>query len=316
MGTTGRRLQLLATLQATPGLTATELAERLDTTSRTVRRDVEALRDLGYRVDATPGRHGGYVLAGGTQPPPLVLDGEEAIATGLGLRLVVGAGVSGLAESAVSALAKLEESLPGRLRTRLAAAGRVATGSRPAGPPVSSAVLTSVALACRSGESLWLVHRGRDGRPRGRDVHPDRLVLVSGHWYLVAHDLRARTWRSYRLDRVPEARPTGTRQRPTPSPPEDPVAFVTEAVATSAWRHEVVLRLPLDPDTARDLIDPTFAVIHPDPGGCRLVIGTDDLDWAARRVAGLALDLEVLDPPEFREALAALGRHLVELANS
>lgn len=316
MTATGRRLQLLATLQASPGATASELAERFVTTPRTIRRDVEQLRELGYRIDATPGRHGGYVLAAGTRAPALVLDDDEAVATGLGLRMVAGTGVAALAGAAVTALAKLEEGLPSRLRARLAAAGQVAVQPAPARPEVSSGVLAGAALACRSGESLWLVHRGQDGRARGRDVHPHRLVMVGGHWYLVAHDVRIAAWRSYRLDRVVEARPSGTRRRPVPDAPQDPVAFVMEGIATGAWRHLVVVRLALDPETARDILDPTLGVVHSDPPGCRLEIGTDDLDWAARRVAALGVDLEVVGPPEFRVALDGLGTYLIAVASS
>lgn len=315
MATTGRRLQLLAVLQATPGLTAAALAERFATTERTIRRDVQALRGLGYRIDAQPGRHGGYLLASGARPPPLALDGDEAVAAGLGLRMVAGAGIAALADAAVTALVKLEEGLPAGTRARLAAAGDVATAPGPSAPVVSPAVLAATALACRACESLRLVHRGRDGRAHGRDVHPLRLVLVGRRWYLVAHDAIADAWRAYRLDRVERAEPTGIRRHP-PSQPADPVGFVTSTVATGGWRHRVVLRLPLDAETARDLIDPTLGVVHPDPGGCRLEIGTDDLDWAARRVAALGVDVEIVGPPEFRDVLAALGRHLTSLAEA
>jgi predicted DNA-binding transcriptional regulator YafY len=307
---TSRRLQLLAALQATPGVSATRLAARFGTTTRTIRRDIDHLRELGYRIEGSPGRHGGYQLAGGRQTPPLILDDDEAVAVGLGLRLVATAGIAPVGEAAAAAIAKLESGLPSRVRARLAAASEVEVARRPQRATVAVEVLSAIAVACRRPEALWLVQRSAGApRARGRDVQPHKLVHVAGRWYLVAFDVAATEWRSFRLDRVTEARPTGTRW-PTLPPPGDPVAFVTRAIATDGWPHLVELRLFLDAETATALVDPTLGTIHADGDGCRLVIGTDDLAWTARRVAALDVDLEVIGPPEFARAMADLGSWL------
>ena len=316
MGTTDRRLQLLAILQASPGVTAPALAERFATTERTIRRDVARLRELGYRIDGSAGPYGGYRLAAGQTRPPLALDDDEAVATGIGLRLATTSGASEVALAAVTALAKLQDGLPARVRARLAAAGDVAVAARPNMPPIDAGLLTTCALACRSNEALWLTHQAdRSRRPRGRDVQPHRLVHVASRWYLVAFDVRAAAWRTFRLDRVTHAHPTGTRW-PTPAPPDDPVAHVAGAIATGGWQHRVVVRLFVDPDTAATLVDPTLGTLHDAPDGCLLEIGTDDLDWAARRVIALGLDLEVVGPPAFAEALAALGVWAQDVASA
>lgn len=316
MGTTDRRLQLLAVLQASPGVSAPALAERFGTTERTIRRDVARLRELGYHIDGSAGPHGGYRLAAGLTRPPLALDDDEAVATGIGLRLATTAGASEVALAAVTALAKLQDGLPARVRARLAAAGDVAVGARPSMPPIDAGLLTICALACRANEALWLTYLADGARgPRGRDVQPHRLVHEASRWYLVAFDVRAAAWRTFRLDRVTRAQPTGTRW-PTTPPPADPVAHVAGAIATGGWPHQVVVRLFVDRDTAAMLVDPTLGTLQEAPDGCLLEIRTDDFDWAARRVIALGLDLEVVGPPAFAEALEALGVWAQSLAQA
>lgn len=145
-----------------------------------------------------------------------------------------------------------------------------------------------------------------------RHVHPFRLVRWSRRWYLVAWDVEPAEWPTFRLDRIARVRPAGTRVRTGP-PPDDPIAFVAEA-ARDAWRYTVTVRLPTDVKTAAMLVDPTRGALRPDGDGCLLDIGTDDVHWAARRIAALDLDVQVVGPPAFREALASLGRYLVALA--
>ncbi len=301
MTPTGRRLETLALLQARPGISAARLAAHLGVTERTARRDVAQLRDLGYRIDGEAGRAGGYRLLPGRAVPPLLLDADEVAAVAVGLRTTVA--VDGLETAAVTALAKLTPLVPARWATRLAALADVQA------PPPGRAhrrtgrdVLVAVALACRAGEAIRL---------RGTDVQPHRLVTVRRRWYLIACPRGGTTWRVYALDRVDEAQPLGTRL-PAPAPPADAVAFVNDTLALGPWRHRVRVRVHTSGDLVRDLVDPAVATVIDDGGECELHFGTDDLDWAARWLVYLNLDVDVLEPPALTARLRALGRWLIE----
>jgi predicted DNA-binding transcriptional regulator YafY len=256
MGTaTGRRLQVLALLQTHRGITAGALAERLEVTERTARRDIAHLRDLGYRIDAEPGRFGGYTLASGRSMPPLQLDADEALAVALGLRATVG--VAGLGAAAATALGKLTETVSTRLRARLQAVAGTESPSRDGARASDAGSFVALALACRAGEAVSFQYRGtRAATPHRRDAQPHRVVSVAGRWYLVACDAGTTTWRVYALDRVRDVRPLGTRLR-VPAPPDDASAFVTEALAVGAREHRVRVRLFTSADLARELIAPS-----------------------------------------------------------
>ncbi|MEJ5913713.1 helix-turn-helix transcriptional regulator [Pseudokineococcus sp. 1T1Z-3] len=309
----GRRLQVLTLLQSSPGTTAAGLAARLGTTERTARRDVAALRDLGYRVDAAPGRYGGYTLGPGTSPPPPVLDADEALAAALGLRAA--SGVHGLDAAAATALAKLVTALPTRHRTRLAA---VAATMRATEPPRSRdsdpATFTALALACRAREAVRLTHHRDDAHSpapsRARDTQPHQLVSAYGRWYLVACDRGSTTWRTYALDRVTDAQPLGLHL-PTPHPPRDPAALLAAATRPRG-RHHVKVRVHTSSDLVRQLVSPTTADVHADDEhSCVLELDTDDLDWAARWLVHLDLDVDVLAPPALHQRLHDLGTWLI-----
>lgn len=310
MTSTGRRLETLALLQASPGINAVQLAVRLGVTERTARRDIAHLRDLGYRIDAEPGRYGGYTLAAGTAMPPLVLDSDEALAVALGLRTTLG--VEGLGPAAVTALAKITETVPARLRPRVAAIAEAA--EVPADPSQRTApgVLVALALACRAGEAVSFRHRPAEAGPgRRRDAQPHRLVNLRDRWYLVACERGTDNWRSYATSRITEVRPLGTRL-PTPEPPDDASAFVAHTLAHGPRRHRVRVRLHTSGDLARELIDPYVGDIRDNGDSCILTVGTDDLDWAARWLTYRNIDFDVLDPPELEDRLHELGRWLVD----
>lgn len=301
---TGRRLQTLAILQSNPGISAGRLADRLSVTERTARRDVEHLRELGYRIDAESGRFGGYTLTSGAATPPLVLDADESLAVALGLHASVGVG--GLAPAAVTALAKLTETIPSRLRGRFEA---VAAAEAIDGDEMSSAdagVLVTLALACRAGEAVRFRHRPRsDERGRVRDVQPQRLVRTGGRWYLVGNERDTDRWLTYALDRIRDVRPLGTRFTTPPAPP-DAAAFVADTMA-HGWRHGIRVRLYMSGEEARKIVRPVVGSVADDGDDCILTLGADDLDWAARWLIYQNFDFDVLEPAALTERLRALG---------
>src|SRR6266540_2965783 len=188
--TSARLLRLLSLLQARRDWTGADLADRLGVSARTVRRDVERLRDLGYPVHATRGTDGGYRLGAGAAMPPLLLDDEEAVAVAVGLRTATGGAIAGIEETSVRALAKLEQVLPSRLRRRVNAVQEFTVPFvRPGGPTVDADVLAVIAGACRDRERLRFPYKTFDGTASRRLVEPLRLVHTGRRWYLVAWDV-------------------------------------------------------------------------------------------------------------------------------
>lgn len=309
-GTTNRRLETLSLLQAHPGISATRLAARLDVTERTARRDVAQLRELGYRIDAEAGRAGGYRLASGRTMPPLLLDADEVAAVALGLRTAVA--VEGLETAAVTALAKLTQVVPSRWRTRLAALADIEARQGQSRRRAGRDVLIPAALACRADEAIRIRHRRHDtADARPIEVQPHRLVTLRRRWYLVACPRRATEWAVYALDRIDHVQPLGTRF-PAPEPPSDAAAFVSDALALGPWRHRVRVRVYTSADLVRELVDPSVATVVDDGDECELHFGTDDLDWAARWLAYLNLDIDVIEPALLTDQLRGLGRWLLD----
>jgi predicted DNA-binding transcriptional regulator YafY len=309
MSAVSRRLEILAVLQAHPGISATRLAERLGVTERTTRRDVAHLRDLGYHIEGEAGRAGGYRLGPGREMPPLLLDADEVAAVAVGLRTAVA--VDGLETAAVTALAKLTRVVPARWQTRLSALAEVqALPDRSSRRSPRRDVLVPLALACRVGEAVRIRHRRNGtGAAKPVEVQPYRLVTVRRRWYLVACPRGSSEWLTYGVDRVDSVQPLGTRFE-TPSPPADPAAFVASALAHGPWRHRVRVRVHTSADLVRELVDPSIATIVDDGDTCELHFGTDDLDWAARWLTYLNLDLDILEPPALADRLTTLGRWL------
>jgi predicted DNA-binding transcriptional regulator YafY len=307
-----RLLGLLSLLQARPHWTAGQLADRLHTTERTVRRDVSRLRELGYPVVAEAGRAGGYRLGAGAALPPLLLSEEEAVAIALGLRAAASSGVSGFEETAVAALAKLEQVLPARLRERVDALTSSTVLVRSGAPSVIGAeVLVTLAQGCRGEERVRFTYRDAAGNETERRVEPYGLVSLSGRWYLVARDLDRSDWRTFRVDRMAGPSLTGHRFTRTEEP--DTEAMVLDAVARAPypWQAEVVLDAGIE--EARAEIPRSVGKIEETSDGVTLTMGANDLDWIARYLAGLPFDARVTRPPELRAALVSLGRHLASV---
>jgi len=307
---TARRLEALALLQAHPGVSAAVMARRLGVTERTARRDVALLRDLGYRVDAASGRYGGYTLAAGTAMPPLLLGADEALAVALGLRATVG--VAELQAAAVTALAKLTDTVPSKLRARLEAIATTEVAGTEHPRSADRETFVALALACRAGAAVRFSHR-REGQVRGRarDAQPHRLVRAGPAWYLVACERGTRQWQTYAVDRINDVQPLGIRLS-SPPPPTDATTFVIEALAWRAWRYQVRVRLFTAAALAQELFRTTTCQIEPDGDTCVLSFGTDDLDWAARWLVARNVDFDVLEPAELADHLHALGRWLTE----
>ena len=216
-GPTGRLLALLSLLQARPHWPGPELADRLDVTIRTVRRDVERLRRLGYPVLADIGTTGGYRLgAGGRAMPPLMLDRDEALAVAVCLRSTATESIAGGGEAAIRALAKLEQLLPSTLRRQVGAISTMTARLGGGSTPVDPEVLVTLTRACRDGERLRARYRDQRGRETDRRLDPHRLVTTARRWYLVARDVDRDAWRT--LPRGPVAergsdRPPGHDRR-------------------------------------------------------------------------------------------------------
>jgi predicted DNA-binding transcriptional regulator YafY len=309
--TSGRLLELLSLLQARRDWPGGELADRLGVSGRTIRRDVERLRALGYPVDSLTGPAGGYRLRAGTAIPPLLLDDEEAIAIAVGLRTAARASVTGIEETAVRALVKLEQVLPAHLRRRVQALGSATISPPVGGPTVDPQHLTVIAAACRDSECLRFAYRSRDGTDSRREVEPHSLVNLGRRWYLVAWDRRREDWRSFRIDRLARPASTGVRFTPRQLPAKDAAAYVKDGIAGAPNRFEarVTLRAAADEITSR--VPAHWGTVQPiDAHTCEYRTGDDDLDWLAVRIAMLGVDFEVHEPPELVDHLRTLAERL------
>jgi predicted DNA-binding transcriptional regulator YafY len=308
--TSARLLRLLSLLQTRPDWTAAELAERLGVNARTIRRDIERLRDLDYPVHATRGVPG-YRLGAGAALPPLLLNDEEAVAVAVGLRTAA-TGVSGIEEASLGALAKLEPLLPARLRRRVKAvqASTLPIPGHGPGPRVDPAVLAVVAVACRDRERLRLAYRDHHGAVGRRAVEPYRLVSWGRRWYLVAWDLDREGWRILRVDRVEPATVTPTGQRFTPRElPEggDLAAYVSRRVSAAAWRYHARVLVHAPAEEIRRRVPAAAGEVEVDEGTCLLDTGADTLETLAVYLGMLGADFEVGEPPELVTHLRALA---------
>ena len=313
--TASRLLTLLSLLQGRRDWPGAELADRLDVSPRTVRRDVERLRDLGYPVQSLTGPSGGYTLHAGTAMPPLLLDDDEAIAIAVGLRTAARSSVAGIEETSVRALVKLEQVLPAHLRRRVQAlqTSTVTLAESPGGPLVDPQCLTALAAACRDHERVRFAYRGRDGAETRRDVEPHSLVNLGRRWYLVAWDPSRVAWRTFRVDRVAGPTSAGTRFKPRTIPGGDAARYVARNLSTAPHRYvtRVVYHAPAE--EVRSRIPRGFGDVTPaGDGTCELRTSDDDLGWLAMRIGMVGVDFTIDGPPELVEHFATLGRRFAE----
>jgi predicted DNA-binding transcriptional regulator YafY len=309
--TSARTLRLLSLLQARRYWPGAELAGRLDVSARTLRRDVDRLRELGYPIQAQRGVDGGYQLAAGTALPPLVVDDEEAVALAVGLQVAAQGGVEGTAEASMRALAKVIQVMPARLRRRveaLSAATVPASWGNTTPAAVDPVILTTVALACRDAERVRFSYTAAGGQQTDRHVEPYRLVLLGRRWYLVGYDLTRQDWRSFRLDRLAGPRGTGARFRPRELPAADAAAFVQAGIgaATAVYQVEALVDAPAATVRERYGRWATVEEIGPGEDGTarsRIRMTADQLEWPLLLLGGLGADFEVISPPELLDQM-------------
>src|SRR4051794_22048110 len=305
--TSSRLLGLLSLLQTRRDWPGAELAERLEVSRRTIRRDVDRLRGLGYPVESLTGPAGGYRLRAGTAMPPLLLDEEEAIAIAVGLRTAARASVTGIEETSIRALVKLEQVLPAHLRRRVAALGTATITRTPDGPTVDPQGLATIAAAARDSECLRFEYRSRDGAATRRDAEPHALVNLGRRWYLVAWDRGREDWRTFRVDRLERAAAAGRRFAARTLPAKDATAYVRSSISDAFSRYEARVTVHCPAAVLAAHIPAHWGTIEPiDSETCDFSARDDDLGWLAMRVAMLDVDYEVREPPELIEHLRVL----------
>ncbi|MET9848533.1 helix-turn-helix transcriptional regulator [Streptomyces ossamyceticus] len=315
--TPARLLQLLSLLQTPREWPGGELADRLGVSRRTVRRDIDRLRELGYPVQASMGADGGYRLVAGKAMPPLVLDDEEAVAIAVGLRAGAGHAVEGVDEASVRALAKLEQVLPSRLRHRVstlqAATTPLTSGD---GATVTPETLTVMASAVAGSERLRFAYRAGDGADSRRHCEPYRLVSTGRRWYLVAYDLDRADWRTFRVDRVQEPFATGARFAPRELPTGNAAEYLKQSMQRrqETYTFEVTFAAPREVVAAR--LPAWLGTPEPvDEHSCRVRGSTGDaVEWFAVRLAVLGHEFTVHEPPELVEYVRELGARLTRAA--
>lgn len=307
MSTSARMLRLLSLLQTHRYWPGDELADRLEVSGRTLRRDIDRLRDLGYVVDAVRGVAGGYQLRAGGSLPPLLLEDEEAVAIAVGLQQGANGSVAGMEETSVQALTKVIGLMPPRLRRQMDAlrsqTDNLVWGG---GPTVDAAVLTTLAQACRDDEPLHFTYTARGAEPTERWVEPHRLVSLGRRWYVVAYDRDRQDWRSFRVDRIAGPRTTGQRYRPRDLPGGDALAFVQAGIRGIPQRYDVRVRVAAEPGAVARAVG-RWGEVTPYDGGCLLTMSVDDLHWPVMVLAQVGADFEVLSPDELRVEVARVS---------
>ncbi|MCP2341584.1 helix-turn-helix transcriptional regulator [Actinomadura rupiterrae] len=311
--TSARLLRLLSLLQSPRDWPGSELAEQLGVSPRTIRRDVDRLRELGYVVHATAGAPG-YRLGAGTGVPPLLLDEEEAVAVAVGLGTAAVSGVAGIGETSVRALEKLEQVLPSRLRHRVGSL-RAATVPLAAAGAVDPATLTAIAAAIGNREGLRFDYRARDGAEAPRAAEPYRLASSGRRWYLVAWDTGRGDWRTFRVDRMRLRSPNGPRFTPREPPGGDLARYVAEQISVRPYRYQGRFTLHAPAGVVAARVPPTVATVEPrGEDACVLNAGSNTLDELAVWVAQIGVPFEVHEPPELAVHLRALAARLLDAA--
>lgn len=309
--TSARLLALLSLLQTRRDWPGALLAERLDISPRTVRRDVDRLRELGYPIAAVKGPDGGYRLDAGTELPPLLFDDDQAVALAIALQIATTTG-AGIEEAAARALTTVRQVMPARLRRRIDTL-QVTAVERP-GPQVGGAVLMALSAAVHAREVLRFDY-GEADTPRR--TQPHHVVTWGGRWYLVAWDLDRADWRTFRADRITPRIPTGPRFTPRELPGGDVASFIANRFrganssggsgGSGDWpcRGEVILDLPAAA-VSRHARDGVVEALG--PNRCRLVLGSWSWPGLAARIGMFDADIEVVGPAELRDAFAHLAR--------
>ena len=309
LDTSARLLRLLSLFQARRYWSGADLAERLEVTPRTLRRDVDRLRSLGYPVNSNSGTAGGYQLGAGATLPPLLLDDDEAVAVALGLRTAASGTVTGIQEASMRAMSKLEQVLPTHLRHRVTALQAFILPLTGTGPTVDANTLASIAGACRDCRTIHFNYRSRDGAATTREVEPHRLVHTGRRWYLAAWDTGRTNWRTFRVDRIDAKLSTGARFIPRDPPDGDFAAYVSRSVAYAPYPHRATVTIQAPAATVAERIPPAVGVIEATgENTCNLKLGAVSLDSLSVYLALIGFDFEVHDPPELIERVRFLAQ--------
>ena len=305
-------LRLLTLLQGRRVWTGAALSERLQVDGRTIRRDVERLRELGYAIDASAGPGGGYRLASGNATPPLLLEDDEAVVVAAALTAAARS-VAGTAEAALRVLVKLDQLLPQRLRHRLSALQAVTVALAPTDSAADPFVLMTIATACQDRETLGFTYKDRKGEVTERSVEPGSLVHTGKVWYLAAWDLDREDWRTFRVDRIDSraALIRGARFSPR-EPPVDFATLVSRSISASSGQFVVRFRLRAPAHHVAEVMPPWLGAVDPvDDASCILSMGLDDLDLLPSYAGHLRVDFELIEPPAAAAHLRRLSERLL-----
>jgi predicted DNA-binding transcriptional regulator YafY len=296
-------------LQTPRHWTGGELADRLEVSQRTIRNDIDRLRALGYPVHATRGSVGGYRLEAGATLPPLLLDDEEAVAVAIGLGTATGGAVTGIEETSLRALAKLEQVLPPRLRSRVSTLQAVTLHvRRPGGATVDPTLLTDLARVCRDHSRLRFDYSDRRGAATQRRVEPYRIVNAGQRWYLVAWDIDREDWRTFRVDRIVPGMSPGPRFAPRPLSDADVEALVSRGVPPTSRQYQARITVHAPAAELADRIGPWIGTLTAvDDRSCILDTGADSLDMLAVYLGLLGVDFTVTEPQELVERVHLLA---------
>ncbi|MER6991294.1 YafY family protein [Saccharopolyspora hirsuta] len=311
---TRRLLELLAHLQTGRRFSGPELAARLETSPRTVRRDVERLRDYGYPVTTQPGPGGFYQLSAGQALPPMVFDDEEAVATVVGLGVLAASAppdtdVGGIGSAADRAFGKIDQFLPKRLRARATAVRATLEAAAQTAPPVNAEALATLAAAAARHEHATFSYTTRDGTTSARRVEPYRQVHLHLRWYLLAWDRDRADWRTFRLDRISGIAVPGTRFDPRPLPAESAAEYLREKLAEP--RHRAVVLVDAPAHRVADTLKFTDCAIEPLAADrCQVTTRIDSFEWLVLNLALLNADFVIEEPEEFRDRCRELATRL------
>ncbi|HEX5685836.1 MAG TPA: YafY family protein [Ideonella sp.] len=307
-----RLLRLLSLLQTRGHWAGAELAERLEIHPRTLRRDIDRLRELGYPIEASSGVAGGYAFKPGQALPPLLLDDDEALAVAIALRTAASGMVGGIEETALRAVVKLEQVMPARLRKRADALRTAIVPLDSIGPVIDAAQLAALAGACRDQLRARFAYTDIRGSASERTVEPQGVVHTGSRWYLVAWDRARDDWRTFRIDRIAAPVEIGGHFAPRPGPDGgDLKAFVSRSLAVSPYpeRARIVLHAPRDAMARR--IPAAYGLLETiDADRCLLQCGAHALDQLVYWLLALDVDFEVLEPAALQQRLIAAGERV------
>lgn len=309
MNTSARMLRLLSLLQTHRYWPGAELAERLEVSPRTLRRDIDRLRELGYPVDAIRGVAGGYQLGAGGQLPPLLLEDDEAVAIAVGLRSAAAGAVGGLSESSLQALTKVISLMPPRLRRRIDALTSQTTPAPSWAPQVDANALITLAQGCRDDETVRFDYTAREGEETRRHVEPLGLVSLGSRWYLVGWCRERHGWRNFRVDRISAPALTGVRFRPRELPADDALAHVRASIRSVPKKYDVRIHIATSVEVVSATVGHWGTVTAVD-GGALWALPADDFFWPVAVLANIDAAFTVISPPELVGHLDAVAARL------